>query len=69
MMSIDKMIAFEEGELSMDDTLSLFSELISSGKVWSLQGFYGRIAKQLIDTGMIAPDGTISEDIDTIGGE
>lgn len=52
MTQIDKIIAFEQGELSEQDTIELFQELIDSGLVWSLQGFYGRFARRLIDEGV-----------------
>lgn len=51
MDQLDKMISFEQGELSEDETIQLFQELIDSGIVWQLQGFYGRTAKYLIDNG------------------
>jgi len=44
----DKIIAFENGSLSDDDTITLFQELIDSGEVWSLQGSYRRMAHGLI---------------------
>ena len=53
---VELILAFEEGELSQKGTLALFSRLIESGSVWSLQGSYGRTATQLIDGGWI--DGT-----------
>ena len=51
MAQIDRMIAFENGELEPDQVVELFQELIDSGMAWQLQGFYGRTAKYLIDTG------------------
>lgn len=50
---VDKIIKYEDGELSEVDTISLFSELIKTGKAWSLQGHYGRTAKNLIDQGLL----------------
>ena len=50
---LDKMIAFESGELSEDETVGLFQDLVNSGLVWSLQGFYGRTAQRLIDAGLV----------------
>ena len=49
---LDSMIAYEEGELSDEETIDLFQELIDTGLVWKLQGSYGRAAKELIDTGL-----------------
>jgi len=48
---LDKIIAYEQGELSDDDTIELFQELIDSGLVWKLQGHYGRTAADLIKCG------------------
>ncbi len=52
MDQLDKMIAFEQGELDQDEIVDLFQELINSGLVWKLQGFYGRTAAQLIEAGL-----------------
>jgi hypothetical protein len=53
MPDIDKLIAFESGELDQDATVELFQDLVNSGLVWSLQGFYGRTANDLIDAGLV----------------
>jgi len=55
MSQIDKIIAFENGELDNEQTIQLFQELIDSGMAWSLQGSYGRTAKYLIDAGYCSP--------------
>ena len=57
---IDKMIAYESGELSDTETLELFSELIRTGMAWKLQGSYGRTANRLIDLGLIGKGGELS---------
>ena len=49
---LDSMIAYEEGELSDEETIDLFQELIDTGLVWKLQGNYGRVAGSLIDAGL-----------------
>jgi hypothetical protein len=59
-MNIDHIIAYEQGELNLLDTLTLFACGIKSGMVWQLQGHYGRTAKNFIDNGLIKVDGTIS---------
>ena len=50
-VTIDEMIAFEEGEQSQEDTINMFQRLINSGLAWRLQGFYGRTAASLIHNG------------------
>lgn len=51
MDQLDKIIAFEQGELDEDEIIELFQELINSGLAWKLQGSYGRMAANLIDAG------------------
>jgi DNA-binding IscR family transcriptional regulator len=53
MDQLDKIIAYEQGDLSEEDTIKLFQELVNSGLVWSLQGHYGRTATRLIEAGLI----------------
>ena len=52
---VDKIISFETGEMSEDDIIIFFQELIDSEKAWSLQGSYGRLAKELIVLGHCHP--------------
>jgi len=56
---VDLIISYESGELSNEKTLELFSELIKTGKVWHLQGSYGRMAHQLIENGFLDNQGNI----------
>ena len=42
---------FENGNLSDEKIIAGFQELINSGLVWQLQGFYGRTAVALIESG------------------
>ncbi len=45
-------IALEAGELTdEDDVYDLFQALINNGQAWTLQGFYGRAAADLIRSG------------------
>jgi len=56
MTLLDKIMAWEEGSLSDDDTVSLFQELVNNGMAWSLQGMYGREAMALIRAGLVRLD-------------
>ena len=49
----DKIIAFEDGELTEEEVIELFQGLVDTGLAWQLQGFYGRTAQQLIDAGLV----------------
>ncbi len=51
-MDIDKIIAYENGQLDEEETVELFQGLIDSGAAWTLQGHYGRTAAALIDAGL-----------------
>jgi hypothetical protein len=56
---INRIIAYEQGELNDDETLELFAELIRNRMAWSLQGHYGRTAASLIKSGHINSNGKI----------
>ena len=53
MDQIDKIIAYEQGELDELGTLELFQALVDSGMAWKLQGSYGRTAMSLLEAGLI----------------
>ena len=58
--SIDKIIAYEQGELNDQETVHLFADLVKNGMAWSLQGHYGRTANALIEQGWIDREGNVS---------
>lgn len=49
--TLTKMIEFEQDGLPEDELIELFQHLVDNGMAWSLQGFYGRIAVALIESG------------------
>jgi len=48
---LDFIIAYEAGELSDNEIIAGFQELIDSGTAWQLQGSYGRQAMELVESG------------------
>lgn len=56
---IDSIIRFEEGELTDEQIIDLFADLIRTGTAWSLQGHYGRTANSLIEQGYLDADGNV----------
>jgi hypothetical protein len=50
-------MAYESGDLTQEEIVAGFQELIDSGLVWGLQGTYGRQAEQLIKAGLCHPVG------------
>ena len=51
MNDIDFIIAYENGELTEDEVVDGFQQLINSGLAFQLQGHYQRTAHALIDAG------------------
>jgi len=60
---IDYIIDYESGTLSDQDTLKMFSDMIKTGKAWSLQGHYGRTASSLIEDGWLDRQGNILKEL------
>jgi hypothetical protein len=59
---VSSIMKYEEGEMSSDEVLVLFSELLRCGMAWTLQGSYGRAAQALIDEGYLDYHGVILKD-------
>lgn len=53
MKMLDMLMAYENNELDMNQTVELFQNLIDSGLIFSLQGHYIRVAKDLVEAGLI----------------
>ncbi|QGJ91582.1 hypothetical protein SEA_PHETTUCCINE_65 [Streptomyces phage Phettuccine] len=52
---------YEAGNLDAGEILELFAKLIKSGMVWNLQGSYGRTAQQMLDAGLVTPEGEVTD--------
>lgn len=52
---LGKIIAYEQGELVVEEVLELFQHLVNNGHAWQLQGHYGRTARELLKRGLIEP--------------
>jgi hypothetical protein len=51
-MMVDKIMDWETGQMTDEaEVLEFFQELIDTGLAWTLQGSYGRTARDLIDGG------------------
>jgi polyhydroxyalkanoate synthesis regulator phasin len=49
---VDKIIKYENGNMTNEETIKFFQELIDSGMAWKLQGHYGRTAVHLLEEGL-----------------
>ena len=61
-MIMDKIIAYEQGELDSAGIVELFAELVKDGSARTLQGMYGRTAQSLIEAGYIDKAGNIHQE-------
>jgi len=49
----DKIIDYENGNLTQIQVVSLFQELVNTGMAWELKGSYLRTAMDLLKSGLI----------------
>ena len=47
------MLSWEDGTIAPEDEDALFQHLLNTGRIYTLQGFYGRHAQLLLDSGRI----------------
>ena len=50
-VDVSKIIAYENNEMTQEEVIEFFQELIDTGYAWRLQGHYGRPALRLIEYG------------------
>jgi len=50
---VEKIIDYENGNLTQIQVVSLFQELVNTGMAWELQGSYLRTAMDLLKSGLI----------------
>jgi len=50
---MSSILDYEMGILEDTEVVELFQELVNTGLAWTLQGSYGRTAKDLIEQGVI----------------
>lgn len=55
MVDVDKVIRFEDGDLTEDETVAFFQELLDTGGIYRLQGSYQRTMKHFIENGLVIP--------------
>ena len=56
---INAIISYESGEMSHDDAIFFFAELVETGFINAMQGHYQRTAQDLIEGGYISVDGEV----------
>ena len=59
MNMINAIIQYESGDMSHDDIIQFFAELVETGLISVIQGYYLRTAQDLIEGGYISIDGKI----------
>lgn len=55
MDSLNFIVDYESGSLTEEEVIEGFQSLVDSGMAWRLQGHYGRMARHLIELGLVVP--------------
>jgi hypothetical protein len=55
MNTFDAVMIAETGDISEPEVVEAWQHLIDTGIVWSLQGWFGRTARDLIENGVCRP--------------
>jgi len=50
---VGDIIRFKQGEMSEEEIIQFFQQLVDSRLAWQLQGSYGRMAERLITAGLV----------------
>ncbi len=58
MVNVGKIMAYEAGEMTNDEMIDFFQELVDTGMAWAFQGHYGRTAAALIEAGLVTVEET-----------
>ncbi len=53
MIDVGTVVEYESGELTEEETIEFFQELVDTGLAWQLQGSYGRTAMDLLRDGYL----------------
>ena len=53
MRLVDQLIAYEEGQITGDEEVAFFEQLVETVTCWQLQGHYQRVAATLMEAGLI----------------
>jgi hypothetical protein len=56
---INAIMQYESGEMTPDDIIQFFAELVETGFINAMQGHYQRTAQDLIEGGYISVDGEV----------